>query len=108
MELVEVALKVELILRPDTFQAGYELSASTVSLSVIEPPLAYRREFLLEPSGHHVDGNSSLGIIVNASNLFCRNGWIPWPWKQGRHYCETVCEVEYRLRKRDRFVLIIL
>lgn len=35
MELVEIASEIKLILRPDTFEAGDELSATSVSLCMI-------------------------------------------------------------------------
>ena len=94
MELVEVACEVELLLCPDSLQASDELSASPVPFPMIKPPLSYRRELRLEPAGHYVDGNASLGVIVDASNLFRGDGWIPRPWKQSCHHRETFCKVE--------------
>jgi hypothetical protein len=44
--LIEVALVGETVLRPDTFQTFDKFAASTVSLAVIEPPLANASELL--------------------------------------------------------------
>lgn len=39
MELIEIAFEVELILRPDAFQASDEFPAPSVSFCMIQPPL---------------------------------------------------------------------
>ena len=40
VELVEVSIVGELVIRPDTFQAFDEFTAPAVAFSVVEPPLA--------------------------------------------------------------------
>lgn len=44
MELVEVTLIGELLVRPDAFETGDELAAAAVALPVVKPPLANARE----------------------------------------------------------------
>ena len=67
MELVEVAFEGEFIFCPNTLQTLDELSGSSVSLAVVQPPLTDRSELGLEPPGHDIDGDST-GLVSKVSD----------------------------------------
>ena len=57
--LVEVALEVKFVFCPNALQASDEFIASSISLSVIQPPLTDASEFLFEPTGDDIYRDAS-------------------------------------------------
>lgn len=97
MELIEVAFEGEFVCCPDSFETFDKLSAASVdivsellsskrgvtlpiTLGVLEPPLSNAREFCLEPTGYHIDRDTSIGIVVYACDLLGCDCGVPWTW----------------------------
>ena len=78
VKLVEIALEGEFVVGPDTLQARDELATASVSLGVVEPPLADASEFCLEPARNNIDGDTAFAVVVYARNLFCCHCRVPW------------------------------
>lgn len=64
MELIEITFEVELLLGPDALQASDEFPAPTVSLGMIQPPLANRCELKLTITDQLDSGEKmSFGVV---------------------------------------------
>lgn len=50
---------------------------------------------------------SPIAILINTRNLLGCDSWIPGSRKKSRNDIEFRCEVKQRLRKRNRFVLVV-
>lgn len=97
MELVEVAFECEFLLRPDPTQTFDELSAPSVALGVLEPPLSDAGEFCFEPARDDVDGNAPVGVVIDAGDLLRCYGGVPWSWEKGGDYVQFLCCVQQSL-----------
>lgn len=90
MELVEVAFECEFFVGPNPTETFNEFSAASIALGMLEPPLSYASELCLEPAGHDVDGDTSVGVVVDASNLFGCYGGVPWAWEESSDYIQLL------------------
>lgn len=73
---------------------------------MLKPPLPNGRELAFVPARHDVNGNTPIGIVVNAGNLLGCNSWVPWPRKDGRDELEALGAVQKCLRQRYTLMLV--
>ena len=93
MELVEVAAVGEFLTRQDSPKAFDELSSSSISFSMFEPPLSNSRKFSFKPSGYYIHRDATFGIMIDTCDLFGCNRWILRTGKQCSNYIELLGSV---------------
>ena len=61
---------------------------------MFKPPLPDAGEFGFEPPGHDVHGNATAGVVVDASDLFGCDSWVPWSWEKSGDDVQFLCGMQ--------------
>ena len=77
VETVEVALKSEVVLRPDPFERADEFLGTAITLVMVEPWFADGPELTTEPAADDVDGGAAAGQLVQRGELLRGECGIP-------------------------------
>ena len=107
MDAVEVAAEINVVLGPDLAQHLQELRAAAVALVMFEPRLAEVSELVLEPAGHHVDGESPAGQVVGGGAELGEHAGLPQAGVDGGDHLEPLRGQQQGQREAGGLVLVL-
>ena len=103
---VEVAVEVDVLLRPECAQHLDELGGAAIALVVFQPRESELRVLVLEPAADDVHRGAAVGELVSGQDVLRQHRRLPQARVHGRNDLETLGREQQRKTDRGRLVLL--